>query len=217
MIDGLFIVFDGIDGASKTTQVRLLTDALKAEGRHAVPTFEPTNSEVGIMLQTELHKSDKWRLPARALINLFVVDRMIHLKQVVLPNLRDGVTVVCDRYYFSTMVHQGMELSPDPQDFHRAVAYIEAQHKGFRKPDVTFFLDVPAEVALRRIEDRGGKRQCTERLEHLTRARTHYQQLAVALPDNIYLIDALGTAQEVHARVMAVLGQHDFHQPSHVL
>lgn len=217
MDHGTFVVFDGLDGASKTTQVKLFTEALRKRGTPVVPTFEPTNSEVGVLLQNELHKSDKWRMPARALLHLFVADRLLHLKQVIMPALREGVTVVSDRYYFSTMVHQGIELAPDPQDFHRAVNYIEALHRGFRKPDITFFLDVPPEVAFSRLQARGGKPQATEKLPRMVRARRHYQQLATALPDNIYLVDATKPPEQIHEKVMMIFDLQNFHQPPAVL
>jgi dTMP kinase len=202
---GTFIVIDGIDGSSKTTQVRLLTEALRKSGERVIPTFEPTNHTVGVLLQEEVRKSDQWRMPARALTHLFVVDRLMHLRDVIRPALKDGVTVICDRYYYSTMVHQGIEMSPDPQDFWRAANFVEALHRGFRKPDITFLLDVPVPLALHRIAQRKHAPQSTERVEHLERARRHYLQLATALPDNILPVDATGTPEATHQKILTAL------------
>lgn len=156
MIDGLFIVLEGVDGAGTTTQAKLLAGALTARGLPVHVTQEPSNGPVGAMLRQILQgrlvvAGIAARPPGWATMALlFAADRMDHLEAEILPNLRDGVTVVCDRYYHSSLAYQS--LTGDRTD--ASLAWLREINRHARTPDLTLVLDVPPDVAKARRQSR---------------------------------------------------------------
>lgn len=113
MIEGLFIVIEGIDGSGSTTQVRRLCDAFRARGLPSHATREPSDGPFG----TQIRQILRGRIVVRGIHGsrppssstmalLFAADRMDHLESEIIPNLVDGVTVLCDRYYYSSIAYQ---------------------------------------------------------------------------------------------------------------
>lgn len=136
-MEGRFIVFEGIDGSGKTTQARLLGDALVSRGRRVHLTCEPTNGPVGSVLRQFLQK--RLEFDSRSLPYLFAADRSDHIfnqRNGVEAALRRGVDVICDRYILSTFAYQG-----DLASFE----LLESLNRAFPLPDITFFLEVDPE------------------------------------------------------------------------
>lgn len=156
MIEGLFIVLEGVDGAGTTTHSKRLGAALSARGLPVHITQEPSGGPVGAMLRQILQgrivvPGLGGRPPSSATMALlFAADRMDHLEAEVLPNLRDGVTVICDRYYHSTLAYQS--VTGDRSD--ESIAWLRDLNRYAHKPDLTLVLDVPADVAKTRRQSR---------------------------------------------------------------
>jgi len=150
MSEGIFVVVEGIDGAGTTTQTNRLVATLRARGLPAMATREPSDGPIG----TQIRQILTGRLVIRpaaggcappcwpTLALLFAADRVDHLEAEVMPNLRDGVIVVSDRYDHSSVAYQGASTD-DPS----VVAWIRAINAKARRPDLTLVLDVPAAVA----------------------------------------------------------------------
>jgi dTMP kinase len=193
--DGLFIVIDGLDGAGKSTQVPALERRLEeVAGRPAMATFEPSNGPVGELLRRLLadeRTADDPRPGDTTLAHLFAADRAEHLDRIE-PVLADACDVVCDRYIPSSLAYQG-DLAL-------------RLNEGFRVPDLTILLTLPVEVALRRLEARGGA--STWEVERLERAAEGYQRAFETLRSrgwNIVTVDADAEQDEVEQRIWSVV------------
>ncbi|HKP61207.1 MAG TPA: dTMP kinase [Polyangiales bacterium] len=156
MREGILIVLEGVDGAGTTTQTELLCNAL----RPSVPvqsTREPSSGPIGALLRQAL--SGRWVTPtpfglrapgAVTLALLFAADRQDHLEAEVSPLLGEGVSVISDRYYHSSVAYQSLTGAG-------SIEWIRELNKNARRPDLTIVLDVPADVAERRRRARGGR------------------------------------------------------------
>ena len=144
---GLFIVFEGLDGSGKSTQIRLLEEKLKLYGLKIHTTSEPTNSATGGLIRDTLSNNTK-RHPAE-LAALFLTDRIAHN---INPSwgiqnfLNDGITVICDRYYYSSFAYQGMETNLD------WVMDINLNCPQIMKPDLCIYLDAEPEKCKKRVD-----------------------------------------------------------------
>ncbi|MBR5613820.1 MAG: dTMP kinase [Clostridia bacterium] len=169
MQKGKFIVFEGIDGSGKSTQLKLLADALEKNGVSCVTTLEPTYGMVGEVLHEIL--SGKKTADPKVTAALFVADRLDHLTNVengVCRMLDAGITVLCDRYYFSSYAYQSVEVPSDwVMDANRLAA-------DTLRPDYTFFVDVSPETAMERITQNRRTTEIYETLERLTAVREGY-------------------------------------------
>jgi dTMP kinase len=136
----VFIVFEGIDGSGKTTQAKMLVSNLLKMGINTIFTVEPSDGYYG----QQIRQSDL-RFPVIEEERLFREDRRDHLNRTILPILRSGSSVVCDRYIYSSVAYQGARgLNP-----HKI---LEANLEFAYLPDVTFILEIPVADAMKRIE-----------------------------------------------------------------
>ena len=134
----LFIVFEGIDGAGKSTQAGMLADRLRADEIPFILTAEPSDGPTGRLI-----KSLKVRPNPEEEARLFTEDRRHHVQNVILPALKEGKTVICDRYVYSSVAYQGAR-GIDP-------AGILSENRQFVMPDLILLLDITVEMALSRI------------------------------------------------------------------
>jgi dTMP kinase len=196
MAKGFFLVLEGIDGSGKSLQSKLLFDFLKRNGFDAVLTNEPTNGEIGTLLQNKYLK--KVDLPLVDAF-LFCADREEHLKSTIIPALNQGKIVISDRYYHSTLAYQqaqGLELK-----------WLLELNKNFIKPDLTIILDVEPKTAIERIEiDKDRKiedRKKFEKLEFLKKVRKNFLDLPKILKDEkIVVIDGNEEKEKVFEAIL---------------
>lgn len=181
---GVFIVFEGGDGVGKSTQVRLLADALQADGHEVVVTHEPGDTPVGRDIRRILLDPATGDLSPRAESLLYAADKAQHLFEVVEPALARGAVVVCDRYVDSMLAYQGAGRVLDLVEVEQ-VARWATEH---RRPDLTVLLDLdPAEAVgaltdLDRVEAAG--------LEFHERARALFLTLAEREPEHHLVLPA---------------------------
>lgn len=203
MTEEKFIVFEGMDGSGKSTQFSLFCESLRKAGREVVETREPTREMIGDLISRRLKASTE--VPGRTdgLIYtlLFYADRIEH-NFLMQRELQAGKTVVSDRYYHSTLAYQQTQGFDTKfiLDLHRKL--VEMGH--VRVPDTTFIIDVPAEIALYRIDGRVSEKKKVEIFEHmefLRRLRGNYLKLKDMLDENIVVIDGTGTMEEVRERL----------------
>lgn len=140
---GLFIVFEGIDGTGKSTQLHLLAEKLRELGYAVVATREPTNGPYGQKIR-ELFV-DRGAVSREEELELFIADREQHVKEVIAPALADGCVVVCDRYYLSTIAYQGAN-GMDP-------GFILQKNADFPVPDLAIILEIEPARGIQRIQD----------------------------------------------------------------
>ena len=191
-----FIVFEGIDGAGKTTQLELAEKAFADAGIPLFRTAEPTSGETGKLLRKAL--SGKLQKTPAELALLFTLDRAEHNKEIERA-LADGKTVLCDRYYYSTIAYQGNATDPE------WVKRMNLDCPEIRTPDLCIFLDLSPDESIRRISARGEAAEIYETKAQLTKIRENFLNTLKALP-NVHIIDASGSPEEVHGKIKKVLG-----------
>ena len=206
MTRGKFIVFEGRDGSGKSTHAVLLKERLEKEGYKVFLTREPTDGEAGKLLRRCL--TGQADLPEQAIAGLFMTDRLDHIlnaKTGILRHLEAGETVICDRYYFSSIAYNG---SYAPMEW-----VIELNRLAMQtlRPDLTLFMDIRPEVFLSRIEGRGSTERY-EKVEVLKKVRENYFKAFSLLPEEkVCVVDNGGTietsAEEVYRAVKEAIGE----------
>jgi len=197
MAQGRFITLEGGEGAGKSTQARLLADALQALGVRVLRTREPGGAP-GAEVLRELLLSGRcaWSAPAETLLHF--AARAEHIERTIRPALAAGTWVVCDRFADSTMAYQGYGQGAD-----RAMIAHLTRMIGL-VPDVTFVLDVSPETATARL---GGRGRAADRYEREgsafhSRIAAGFREIARAEPGRCVLIDANRAEAAVHAEIM---------------
>jgi dTMP kinase len=206
MIEGNFIVLEGVDGAGTTTHTRLLASAIGEKGLPVHTTREPSDGPLGMMLRQILTgrmvvpgslgpRSPSWTTMAL----LFAADRLDHVEAEIVPNLMDGVTVLCDRYDHSSVAYQSVSAGGG-DDATRWVAEI---NRHARRPDLTIVLDVPAEVATERRHLRTTGREIYDDEDLQRQLTVFYSDIERYFPrDRIVHVDANRSMAEVAADVL---------------
>ncbi len=198
---GKFIVFEGIDGAGKTTQIEMLERHLKEQGRRVYRTAEPTESVSGGMLRDALAGISK--RTACEMAALFTLDRIFHNVNPVHGierMLADGIDVICDRYYYSTLAYQGSEIAGD------WALEMNLHCPEIRRPDVCIFLDLTPEQSMERISKGRVTQEIYETKEKLEQVRQKFYNVFERLgaEERVEIVDASRSIEEI-AREIASL------------
>ena len=198
---GRFITIEGGEGAGKSTQVRLLAEALERAGKTVCATREPGGSPGAEEIRRLLVAGavERWDPLTEALLHF--AARREHLNKVIWPKLAAGTWIVSDRFADSTMAYQGygMGLGRD------VIEQLYALVVGDFAPDLTVILDLPVELGLERAAARRDGEDRYERLgqEFHTRLREAFRDIARREPGRCVLIDAGGDPAAVHAALRA--------------
>lgn len=204
---GTFIVFEGLDGSGKSTQLMRLEQRLRAQGRRVFRTAEPTEGETGKRIRRAL--SGEEPCSTAELAALFLADRIAHNAEIA-AHLDSGEDVVCDRYFYSSMAYQGPLTDPD------WVADMNRNCPGIRKPDLCVFLDVDYRKCKERLDAGRSRLEIYERdLGFMERTRDAFLEVFAryAGSDRIVIVDADRekdlVAQEIFEVVRAALQGED--------
>ena len=199
---GKFIVFEGIDGAGKTTQINLLANYLREEGRAVYCTAEPTETVSGGLLRDAL--SGATRRTICEMAAMFVFDRINHNVNPVngiQKMLADGFDVICDRYYYSSLAYQGSGTDPE------WVGNMNLNCPEIMRPDICIFLDLTPEQSMARINRGRATQEIYENEEKLTQVRNQFYRVFEDLKDrdNIQIVDAYRAVEEIHQDIVALV------------
>lgn len=194
-----FITFEGIEGSGKTTQMQLLRDWLQARGEQVLATREPGGTAIGDRIRAILLDPIHTEMAAETEILLYSAARAQIVRQVIRPHLEQGWIVVCDRFFDSTLAYQGYGRGL-PLDILRDIT---AFATGGLVPDLTFYLDLPVEVGLRRKAQTPAEwtRFEAETLAFHRRVRKGYLELASAEPRRWVVLDAGQPAELIQERI----------------
>jgi dTMP kinase len=197
---GLFVCFEGGEGAGKSTQSRLLADWLRQAGHTVLLTFEPGDTEVGKALRQIVLSPSTGELSHRTEVLLYAADKAEHVDTVVLPALARGEVVITDRYVDSALAYQGAG---------RDLVVAEVEHvnrwaTGELRPHLTVVLDLEPATGLGRFEERD--RIEGQSLEFHHRVQQGFLDLAAADPDHYLVLDARAPVEEIAAAIRERVG-----------
>lgn len=183
---GLFITFEGIDGSGKSTQCKLLAEALTEAGRDVVLTREPGGSTGAEDIRRMVLEGDPDKWSAETEILLFTAARRDHLERTIAPALAAGKIVVCDRFADSTRMYQGLSRG----DLRTTVDRLHEMMIG-REPDLTFLIDMDPATGLSRAKGRQGTEERFEDfgLALQEKMRAGFLALADEFPDRFCVLD----------------------------
>ncbi|AFI62457.1 thymidylate kinase [Bifidobacterium animalis subsp. animalis MCC 1489] len=190
---GLFISFEGVDGAGKTTQVNLLADHLRTLGREVVVTREPGGTALGTQIRAMLLTANPdEEISSRTEALLFAADRAQHVSEVIRPALERGAIVITDRYLDSSLAYQsgGRELTADD------IGTLSMWATNNLLPARTYLLDIDPRASHTRLE------HAEDRMESAgddfqQRTRTAFLELAAAQPQRFRVIDAQQSVEKI--------------------
>lgn len=212
---GLFITFEGIDGAGKSTHITHLAAALRAQGREVVLTREPGGTPLAEKLRT-LVLSEAMDPLSEAL--LLFAARRDHLQQVIEPALARGVVVLCDRFTDATFAYQGHGRGFDLDVLRQLERWVQAPPEkaaGLRQPDLTLWFDLPPELAAQRLaRARAPDRFESQSLAFFVRVAAGYAQRQSEQPNRFVRIDSDRTVDAVWHSVYQALAQRGWISPA---
>lgn len=204
--NGLFITLEGGEGAGKSTQARLLADALRDRGYETILTREPGGTPGAEAIRHLLlfgEEEFSWRAEVLA----HMAARCDHLDNLIVPALERGAVVVCDRFHDSTLAYQGYGVGNASAE--RLEFITGARRLVAREPDLTLLLELPREQALERLESRGGR---TDRYEGQAeafhqRVMAGFETIARAEPERVKRIAAGRTPEAVGRALLEAVQQ----------
>jgi dTMP kinase len=192
---GLFLCFEGGEGAGKSTQAGLLNDWLVARGCDVLLTFEPGDTHVGRDIRRIVLDPATGHLADRTEALLYAADKAEHVEKVVGPALAQGTVVITDRYVDTSLAYQGTGRGIDAAELEHVLRWAT----GDLRPHLTVLLDVEPAAGLGRFEERD--RIEAESLDFHRRAREGFLALAEANPGHYLVLDARGDRDEIAAAI----------------
>jgi dTMP kinase len=203
-VKGIFITFEGPDGAGKTTQLQRLAKELQAGGHQVVVTREPGGTPISDKIRSIILSPDNQEMVDKTEVLLYAASRAQHVHERILPALQENKIVLCDRFIDASVAYQAYGLGIDIE----LVKAINRFASSGLQPTRTYLLDVPVEVSkgrllqrsldsaqapLDRIEQKG--------FEYHNRVREGFHQIAKEEPKRIVVIDAHRTEDEIAADI----------------
>lgn len=204
---GVFITLEGGEGAGKSTQIAAVEQWVRDTGHALIVTREPGGTELGERIRQVLLDA-RGTMTSETETLLMFAARAEHVARVIRPALEQGKWVVCDRFTDATYAYQGGGRGLASA----RIALLEDWVQGELRPDLTLVLDVPVDVGMGRVGQRGAlDRFEQESHQFFDRVRKAYHAAAAREPNRVRLIDATATPAEVSARIRQVLSERFGH------
>jgi len=199
---GIFIVMEGIDGAGKSTQARLLAKWFEERGYEVVLTKEPTDTAFGKLIRKLVLTGGKEgiidgaRISHEAEALLFAADRAEHVAKLIKPSLQAGKVVISDRYFYSSLAYQwarGLDLE-----------WLIDLNRFAIRPNLVILLDLPVKESMKRINGRSIKSEFDRIAELQKKVRENYLKLAERFPE-MRIVNALASVEDIHNDIVALV------------
>lgn len=201
---GYFITFEGPEGSGKTTQINMLKNYLETKNHKVLVTREPGGTVPGDKIRSVMLENGSGKLEPETELFLMLAQRVEHLKKVIKPAIKNEITVLCDRYYDSSMAYQGYAREI-------GLKKVEMVHKNFLEdflPDVTILIQISPEKGLQRATHGGSKshdRMESETINFHRRVFEGYEQLAQNEPQRFLKVYSEGSAEEIFDMIVSNL------------
>ena len=192
-----FITFEGIDGCGKSTQARLLLDYMNKSGVETILVREPGGTNISESVREILLHSSPGQMGDRTESLLMTASRAQLTQEVIIPNMDQGKFVIADRYSDSTLAYQGGGRNLDIEWLIELNNYATFT----LLPDITFFVDIRSEEALRRLDSNKDRIE-GEGIEFQARVRKAYHELAERFNDRYVILDGYSKINDIHQKVL---------------
>ena len=192
-----FITFEGIDGCGKSTQARLLLEYMNKSGVESILVREPGGTNISESIREILLHSSSGQMGDRTESLLMTASRAQLTQDVIIPNMDQGKFVIAERYSDSTLAYQGGGRNLDIEWLIELNNYATFT----LLPDITFFVDIRSEEALRRLDSNKDRIE-GEGIEFQARVRKTYRELAERFNDRYVILDGYGEIDDIHQKVL---------------
>ncbi|UKS26197.1 dTMP kinase [Paenibacillus sp. HWE-109] len=204
-MNGIFITFEGPDGAGKTTQLKQLAEGLKKLGHDVLVTREPGGTAISDQIRSIILDPAHKEMVDQAEVLLYAASRAQHVHQLILPALQAGRIVLCDRFIDASVAYQAYGLGIDVDQVKEISRYASSGLQATR----TYILDVPVEVSLARLHHRAGSGSDAQQLDRIeqkhvdyhSRVRAGFHQIAADHPERVQVVDANRSEEEIAADI----------------
>ncbi len=194
---GVFITFEGGEGAGKSTLIDRLYEALRAQGRAVLKTRAPGGTRAGEAIRALLLNKEGTPLIPRAELLLFLADRAQHVEEIITPALQKDQIVLCDRYNDSTIAYQGIARGLGKEEVRKLCTFAT----GGLDPHLTFYLDLDPATGLKRLKQ-GKDRIEAEKLSFHEKIRAAFHQIAKEEKKRLRILDAAQSPDQVFHQAM---------------
>lgn len=200
-----FITFEGIDGCGKSTQAKLLLEYMNKSGVETILVREPGGTNISESIREILLHSSSGQMGDRTESLLMTASRAQLTQEVIIPNMDQGKFVIADRYSDSTLAYQGGGRNLDIEWLIELNNYATFT----LLPDITFFVDIRSEEALRRLDSNKDRIE-GEGIEFQARVRKTYHELAERFNDRYVILDGYGEIDDIHQKVLNEMRRRKF-------
>lgn len=202
---GLFITFEGPDGAGKSTQIRKFTSYLEEKNISFILTREPGGTLLGDRIRKTVLDPDSGAVDERAETLLYLASRAQHVTELIRPALAEGKVVVCDRFSDSTLAYQGIARGLGLEEMKE----LDSFATGGLVPDLTILLDAEPGA----LEERRSKRRVLDRMEleksdFQQKVRNGFLLLAQRYPERIHKVNALDSVGKIRFEIIRIFEEH---------
>ena len=195
---GLFITFEGIEGCGKSTQVKLLEQYFISKEKEVFLTREPGGPKISEKIRDILLEPENKEMLPETEVLLYMASRSQHTGEWIIPLLHEGKVVISDRYYDSTIAYQGAA-----RKLNRNIIDIIIDFATFGlKPDITFLIDLPADIGLSRISKKDADRLERESMEFHQKVRNGFLKIAEYEKERYIVIDGRKNIEEIKKEVI---------------
>ncbi|MEK7433268.1 MAG: dTMP kinase [Cyanobacteriota bacterium] len=198
----MFITFEGVEGAGKTTQIGLLKDFFEKIGKKVIVTRQPGGTELGKKIRELILDPEQEDKPSKMCeLMLYLADRAHHTETVIEKNLKENTVVLSDRYADSTIAYQGYARNGNIEqlEFLNNIAT-----KGI-KPDITIVLDIDPNISMERIQERKLDRIESEKIDFHNKVREGFLEIAKKEPERVIIINANESLEQIKEQIESII------------
>ncbi|OCT13223.1 dTMP kinase [Paenibacillus pectinilyticus] len=200
-MNGIFITFEGPDGAGKTTQLKKVAQELQKLGHDVLVTREPGGTGISDKIRSIILDPANEEMVDQAEVLLYAASRAQHVHELILPALQAGRIVLCDRFIDASVAYQSYGLGVDIEMVKSISKFASSGLQATR----TYIMDVPVEVSLERLNQRAGTGDSTQQLDRIeqknvayhSRVRAGFHQIAADHPERVLVIDANRSVDQI--------------------